>query len=43
VIAIKQKLKKENTDLSNSMLKKAEKEKEELKKTMLLNAGEHSE
>jgi hypothetical protein len=32
VQALKQKLKKENIDLSNSMIKKFEHEKEELKK-----------
>jgi len=43
VVAIKQKLKKENTDLSSAMLKKFEKEKEELKKTLLLNADQHQD
>jgi len=43
VVAIKQKLKKENTDLSSAMLKKFEKEKEELKKTLLFNADQHQD
>ena len=40
---MKLKLKKENQDLANSMIKKFEKEKDELKKSILLGGESHSE